>query len=139
MASASELVIAFTMGLTGSFTWALSGFIDIRMVVIIMAGSLIGIQIGAVGTTYVKDYMIKYVMSSVMLIVAVSRAFAIPPYLHDLGVMQLTGSTIHLMKNVSFVTLCVALAAGGLIVLGSMFKKRKEIRAEEQAQVLQHS
>ncbi|GBF33537.1 membrane protein, putative [Desulfocucumis palustris] len=139
VASASELIIAFTMGLSGSFTWALSGFIDIRMVVIIMAGSLIGVQIGAVGTTYVKDYMIKYVMSSVMLIVAVSRSFAIPPYLQDLGFMHMTESTVNLLKNVSFVLLCLALAAGGLIILGSMFKKRREIKAAEQAQVMQHS
>ncbi len=139
IASATELVIAFTMGLTGSLTWALGGFVDIRMVVLIMAGSLIGVQVGALGTTYVKEYMIKFVMSSVMLVVAVSRGFAIPTYLHDLGTLQLTESTIHLLKNISFVSMCIALLTGGIIIIGSMWKRKKEIQSEETQQAMQHS
>ncbi|MCL6634533.1 MAG: sulfite exporter TauE/SafE family protein [Peptococcaceae bacterium] len=126
VASATELVIAFVMGLSGSINWAMGGFVDIRLVVLILAGSLIGVQLGAVGTTYVKEYMIKFVMSTIMLVVAVSRGFAIPAYLHELGVVQLSQSTIHLLKNTSFVTMCGALAAGGVIVLGSMIKGRKQ-------------
>jgi uncharacterized membrane protein YfcA len=62
VASASELVIAFVMGLGGTLIWAYYGTVDIRLVMIILAGSLFGVQLGAIGTTYVKDYMIKYVM-----------------------------------------------------------------------------
>ena len=54
MASATELVIAFVMGMGGSFFYALDGFVDIRLSMIILAGSLFGIQIGAIGTTYVS-------------------------------------------------------------------------------------
>ncbi|KJS16409.1 MAG: membrane protein [Peptococcaceae bacterium BRH_c4b] len=139
VATASELVIAFTMGLTGSFTWAMGGFVDIRMVLIILAGSLIGVQVGAVGTTYVKDYMIKFVMAFVMLVVAVSRGFAIPTYLNELGSMQLAENTIVLLKNISFGTMCVALLSGGVIILGSMWMKKKELKAEAKSQqVIQH-
>ena len=139
VASASELVIAFTMGLTGSFTWAMGGFVDIRMVLIILAGSLIGVQVGAVGTTYVKEYMIKFVMAFVMLVVAISRGFAIPTYLNELGSMQLTESTVHLLKNISFGTMCVALLSGGVIILSSMWMKKKELKAEAKSQqVIQH-
>ncbi|OGW39210.1 MAG: hypothetical protein A2Y97_10005, partial [Nitrospirae bacterium RBG_13_39_12] len=62
MASATELVVAFVMGLGGSFKYALHGLVDIRLAAIILAGSLFGIQLGAIGTTYVKPYMIKLVM-----------------------------------------------------------------------------
>ncbi|MHB8917819.1 MAG: sulfite exporter TauE/SafE family protein [Desulfocucumaceae bacterium] len=131
MASASELVIAFGMGLTGTLTWAMGGYVDIRMVLIIMAGSLIGVQLGAVGTTYVKEHMIKLVMSTIMLVVSVSRGFAIPVYLKQLGVMDLAGGTATLLNNISFITMCSALAIGGVIIMGSMIKRRREIRAEK--------
>ena len=36
---------------------------------IILAGSLFGIQLGAIGTTYVKPYMIKVVMGVIMVTV----------------------------------------------------------------------
>ena len=73
VASASELVIAFVMGMGGSINWAIHGMVDIRLVLIILGGSLLGVQLGAIGTTYVKEYMIKVVMSVIMIIVALSR------------------------------------------------------------------
>ncbi|MFZ5642726.1 MAG: sulfite exporter TauE/SafE family protein [Bacillota bacterium] len=130
MASATELVIAFAMGLTGTVTWAMGGFVDIRMVLIIMAGSLIGVQLGAVGTTYVKEYMIKLVMSSIMLVVAVSRGFAIPVYLKQLGIIELAGGTAVMLNNISFVTMCASLALGGVIIIGSMLKRKRELSIE---------
>lgn len=48
MASATELVIAFVMGLGGSLKYALSGLVDIRLAMIILAGSLFGIQLGLI-------------------------------------------------------------------------------------------
>ena len=87
VSSATELVVAFIMGAWGSIQWGISGLIDIRMTLLILAGSLVGVQLGALGTTYVKDYMIKLVMSAVMLIVAVSRGAKIPGYLADLNLI----------------------------------------------------
>ncbi|MDQ0286754.1 putative membrane protein YfcA [Desulfofundulus luciae] len=131
MASATELVVAFLMGLTGTVTWALSGFVDIRMVLLMLAGSLIGVQLGAVGTTYVKEYMIKLVMATIMLIVSISRGIAIPTYLHQLGILQLDQGTIKLLNNTSFIIMCFALATGGVIVLGNMWKRKRELEAQD--------
>ncbi len=78
ISSATELVIAFLMGLGGSVKWAIHGMVDIRLTLIILAGSLLGVQLGAIGTTYVKENMIKIVMGTIMIIVAVSRALAVP-------------------------------------------------------------
>jgi uncharacterized membrane protein YfcA len=124
VASASELVIAFVMGLGGTLIWAYYGTVDIRLVMIILAGSLFGVQLGAIGTTYVKDYMIKYVMATIMLIVAVSRFFAIPKYLNELHVIALGDANVALMTQISFYIMCFALLTGATIILVNLFKAR---------------
>ena len=125
VASASELVIAFVMGLGGSINWAMHGMIDIRLVLIILAGSLLGVQLGAIGTTYVKEYMIKIVMASIMLIVAVSRGFAIPKYLDQLGVVSMNHGLVAVLDAISFVLMCLALLTGAAIILASMWKAKR--------------
>ncbi len=122
MASASELVIAFVMGLGGTLIWAWYGMVDIRLTLIILAGSLLGVQLGAIGTTYVKDYMIKYVMASIMLIVAFSRGIVVPKYLTQLGLLSIPESTLALMSTISFWTMAGALLLGAFIILKAMFQ-----------------
>lgn len=130
IASGTELLIAFVMGLTGAITWATGGFVDIRMTLLILAGSLFGVQVGAIGTTYVKDYMVKFVMAVIMVMVAVSRGMVIPGYLHDLGVVTVAESTTSFLSTASFIVMCLALATGGLIILGNMWlSKRRMARA----------
>jgi hypothetical protein len=92
---------------------------------IILTGSLLGVQLGAIGTTYVKDYMIKIVMASIMLIVAVSRAFAIPRYLDQLGVISISQGTITVLGTISFVSMCLALLVGAIIILASMYRAKR--------------
>jgi len=125
VASASELVIAFVMGMGGSINWAMHGMIDIRLVLIILAGSLLGVQLGAIGTTYVKEYMIKLVMASIMLIVAVSRGFAIPKYLNQLGLISMSHGAVTVLDSISFVLMCIALLTGAAIILASMWKAKR--------------
>ena len=74
--------------------------VDIRLTLIILGGSLLGVQLGAIGTTYVKEHMIKIVMGTIMLIVAVSRALAVPEYLVDLRLMSMDKATIGILKHV---------------------------------------
>jgi len=125
VASATELVIAFVMGLGGTLIWAYYGMVDIRLVMLILAGSLFGVQLGAIGTTYVKEYMIKYVMATIMLIVAVSRFFAMPKYLNQLEVTSLSDTLVKALTQASFVIMCCALTIGALIILTSLFKARR--------------
>ena len=87
MASATELVIAFVMGVGGSFKYAMHGLVDIRLAMIILGGSLFGIQLGAMGTTYVKPFVIKLVMGVIMVIVLFSRGLMVPVYLSQLGLI----------------------------------------------------
>ena len=128
MSSASELVIAFIMGFGGTVKWAMHGMVDIRLTLIILAGSLIGVQLGAIGTTYVKEHMIKVVMGTIMLIVALSRALAVPEYLTQLGLMSVTPQMLSILSTVSFLIMCFALGVGAVIILGSMVKGRRAAR-----------
>jgi len=127
MASATELVIAFVMGLGGSFKFAMHGLVDIRLAMIILAGSLFGIQLGAIGTTYVKPFMIKMVMGVIMVIVLFSRALMVPVYMSQLGLIQtLSEGTTKIMKNTSFGIMITALLLGAFIVLRAMWQGRQE-------------
>ncbi|MBF0518754.1 MAG: sulfite exporter TauE/SafE family protein [Nitrospirae bacterium] len=122
LASATELVIAFVMGMGGSFKYALHGLVDIRLAMIILGGSLFGIQLGAIGTTYVKPFMIKVVMAAIMLIVLVSRAIMIPVYLTKLKVINsLSDSALKIMSNTSFAIMILALLIGAFIILKALW------------------
>jgi uncharacterized membrane protein YfcA len=126
MASATELVIAFVMGLGGSFKYALHGMVDIRLAMVILGGSLFGIQLGAIGTTYVKPFMIKVVMGVIMVIVLFSRGLMVPVYLSQLGLIQtLSEGTEKVLKTTSFAIMIFALALGAFIVLKAMWQGRK--------------
>lgn len=131
VASATELIVAFIMGAWGSVQWGISGLIDIRMTLLILAGSLIGVQLGALGTTYVKDYMIKIVMAAVMLIVAISRGSKIPGYLADLGIIQqLQTSLATRLDFISFFALLAALAVAVVIITIAMIIGMMQARRE---------
>jgi hypothetical protein len=123
VASATELIIAFVMGAWGSVQWGLSGLIDIRLALLLLATSLIGVQLGALGTTYVKDYIIKVVMATTMLIVAVSRGVMVPGYLVDLDLMSpIDAGTLALLEGISFWSLVLALGSAALIIIVAMVK-----------------
>lgn len=140
MASATELVIAFVMGLGGSFKYAMHGLVDIRLAMIILAGSLFGIQLGAIGTTYVKPFMIKLVMGLIMVIVLFSRGLMVPVYLSQLGVIQtLNETTAKILKTTSFAIMMIALLVGAGVVLSALLKGIKAEKLQNSAEgVLEH-
>jgi nucleotide-binding universal stress UspA family protein/uncharacterized membrane protein YfcA len=121
MASATELVVAFVMGLGGTMKYAWSGLVDIRLAMIILAGSLFGIQLGAIGTTYVKPHMIKVVMGTIMLLVLVSRALMIPVYLAELEAIEpFSTTTVTVLSGASFFVMITGLVVGAGIVLNAL-------------------
>ena len=140
VASATELVVAFVMGAFGSIQWGIAGLIDIRMTLLILAGSLIGVQLGALGTTYVKDNTIKLVMAAVMLIVAVSRGAKVPLYLSDLNLIpRLQNQLHHALDGISFWALMTALGVAGIIISAAMIKGMLLDRAERQGQAVEEA
>ena len=135
MATATELVVAFVMGAGGSMLYAWDGFVDIRLAMIILAGSLFGVQIGAIGTTYVKDWVVKFIMATIMLIVLVSRFFKVPVYLSDMGLIStLPAATSELLSNISFAMLALALLTGAVSILVALIKGMAEDRRAKEAE-----
>jgi hypothetical protein len=63
-------------------------------------------------------------MALIMLIVAVSRFFAIPKYLNELHVTSFADGAVSLMTQFSFGVMCFALLAGATIILVNLFKAR---------------
>ncbi|MBF0249464.1 MAG: sulfite exporter TauE/SafE family protein [Alphaproteobacteria bacterium] len=137
MATATELVVAFVMGAGGSLLYAWDGYVDIRLAMIILAGSLFGVQIGAIGTTYVKDWVVKLIMATIMLIVLVSRFFKVPVYLSNLDLIEkLPAATSELLSNISFGLLALALLTGAVSILVALVKgmaEDKRAKAEAEA------
>lgn len=140
MGSATELVVAFVMGLGGSFKYALHGLVDVRLSAIILAGSLFGITLGAIGTTYVKPFVIKLVMGVIMVIVLFSRGLMVPVYLSQLRLIQPLGdNTVNILKVTSFAVMAFALLTGAFIVLSAMWKGRKAERELAATEVLENA
>jgi len=126
MASATELVVAFVMGLGGTIFYGLEGVVDIRLAMLILLGSLFGVQLGAIGTTYVKDYQVKFTMAVIMLTVLFSRFFYIPGYLGQLGFIEpLAKDTVKMLKTGGDIILVVALLVGAYTVLSALAKGMK--------------
>jgi hypothetical protein len=135
MASATELVIAFVMGMGGTMLYSMDGVVDIRLAMIILAGSLFGIQIGAIGTTYVKDTVVKFVMGLIMIIVLFSRFFYVPGYLSHLNLIDpIQESTIATLKLLGDITLVIALAVGGITIIAALIKGMAAHRRSQEAQ-----
>ena len=135
MATATELVVAFIMGLGGSLFYAWEGYVDIRLAMIILAGSLFGVQIGAIGTTYVKEYTVKFVMGMIMLIVLLSRLIKLPVYLADLNMIApLSASLTNALNMASFSTLALALLSGMVAITAALIKGIIEHRNESQVE-----
>lgn len=129
MATATELVIAFVMGLGGTILYALEGAVDLRLAMIILGGSLFGVQVGAIGTTYVRDSTVKLVMGLIMVIVLFSRFFYIPGYLSRLGMIEpIAEDTVRALKWAGDATLVLALAVGALSILYALVKGMAEHR-----------
>jgi uncharacterized membrane protein YfcA/nucleotide-binding universal stress UspA family protein len=143
MASATELVIAFVMGMGGTIKYAISGYVDVRLAMIILAGSLFGVQLGAIGTTYVKDFMVKVVMGVIMMLVLVSRGLKVPVYLAEIGEIDpLSPSMVSFLDITSYIMLIAALAVGAFIILYALvsgYRKHSRELATETALFVEQS
>jgi type VI protein secretion system component VasK len=84
------------------------------------------VQLGAIGTTYVKDYQVKFTMAVIMLTVLFSRFFYIPGYLGQLGLIEpLAKDTVKMLKTGGDIILVVALLVGAYTVLSALAKGMK--------------
>jgi len=88
VAAGSELYLAMFMGAFGAINYAFEGLVDIRLTLLLFAGSILGIYIGAYGTKVVKEVAIRLVTALIILLCVLSRFVAIPMYLQQLGYLD---------------------------------------------------
>jgi hypothetical protein len=118
MASATQLVMSFVIGFGGTIQYGLDGLVDIRLAMILLAGSFFGFQLGSIGTTYAKDYMAKAVLGVIMALVLVSFLFKLPVYFSDLGFFgYMSVGTLNILNKSSLAFLLLALGSGTLLIL----------------------
>jgi uncharacterized membrane protein YfcA len=132
VAAGSELFLAMFMGAWGAFNYALGGFVDLRLTLLLYAGSLVGIFVGAIGTALVKELYIRLITAILILLCCVSRALAVPEYLRQLDILHFSEVAFKWLEIGSRIFLFGSgIVATSLIVfytLKAHFMKEKLIR-----------
>jgi len=132
VAAGTELYLAMFMGGGGALNYALQGFVDIRLTMLLYLGSLVGIYIGVYGTKVVKEILIRIVTGVVILLCVVSRAVAVPAYLRQLGWIRMDPAWDAYLNGASKAMLFAAGMAGCALILFHV------VRSYRQRLVVQH-
>jgi uncharacterized protein len=131
VAAGTELFLATFMGAFGALNYVLEGFVDLRLVLLLYLGSLLGVYIGAYGTKVVKEVVIRLVTSVVILLCVVSRGIAIPVYLRQLGFVRFDDVWVGHLNAISKAMLFVAGIAGVLVIILNVvraFRRQASVR-----------
>ena len=125
VAAGTELFLAIFSGAWGAINYALRGYVDLRLVVVLYLGSLIGVQIGAIATEIVEQRVAKLALVTVIATSDLGRVVMVPEYLRKMGYISLSESTGHMLSLIS-----IALLFGGaLLAIGVIFKKVRDATA----------
>jgi len=133
VAAGTELFLAIFSGASGAFQYALGGFVDIRLVLLLYLGSLLGLHIGANATKMVSELQIKLVMAVVIGMSAVSRAFAIPKYLVDLQMANFSQGVASVLDLAATVTLYGGAIVGVLMIIRYIIRFKQGNRVDTQS------
>lgn len=118
VATGTELFLAMFMGAFGAFNYGLEGYVDLRVVALLFVGSLPGLFVGTVGTKIVRESYIRLVTALLVLLCVLSRALAIPGYLHALGHVRFRASLVAALDwGSSFFLFGSGAAATALVLL----------------------
>lgn len=132
VAAGTELFLAMFMGAWGAINYAWGGFVDVRMVLLLYCGSLIGLYLGAYGTKVVKERLIRLVTGFIIILCVFSRGIAMPVYLRQLGTIDFNPAWDVYFNDSSKALLFVSGISGTVVILYSVLKayrKRMKIKA----------
>ena len=131
VATGTELFLAMFMGAFGALNYVFAGFVDLRLTMLLYAGSLFGIYVGAYGTKVVKEVVIRLVTSLVILICVLSRGVAMPIYLRQLGFIGIDPAWDVPLNQASKLLLMAAGVAGVGVILFNVvvaFRRQRQVR-----------
>ncbi len=137
VAAGTELMLAMFMGAFGAVNYAFEGLVDIRLTLLLFAGSLCGIHVGAYGTKVVREVAIRLVTSIIILLCVFSRFIAIPIYLQQLGYIDMDPDYNTYFNTASKALLYLSGISGALLILYYVLKayiKRRRVEASFSAE-----
>jgi len=117
VATGTELYLAMFMGAYGAISYAFQGFVDIRLVMLLYLGSLLGIYLGVYGVKVVNEKIIRLVTSIIILLCVFSRMIAIPMYLRQLGYLAIDARWDAYFNIISKFFLFASGITGCLVIL----------------------
>ena len=126
VAAGTELYLAVFTGGWGCLEYAWNGMVDVRLTLLLYAGSLVGIFIGAYGTKIVKQVMIRLVTGVVILTCVLSRLIAIPVYLRQLEMISFDPALDVYFNGASKWLLFLAGMSGLLMILTLVIKAHRQ-------------
>lgn len=139
VAAGTELFLAIFSGAFGAFQYALNGFVDIRLVLLLYLGSLLGLHIGANATKMVSELQIKLVMAVVIGMSAISRAFAIPKYMADLQIASLSEGVAAVLDFAATVTLYGGAIVGVIMIIRYIMRFKQKQKVATKCSAKAHS
>jgi uncharacterized membrane protein YfcA len=137
VAAGTELMLAMFMGAFGAMNYAFEGLVDIRLTLLLFAGSLCGIHVGAYGTKVVREVAIRLVTAVIILLCVLSRFIAIPIYLQQLGYVDMDPGYNDYFNTASKALLYLSGISGALLILYYVLKayfKRRKVEASFSAE-----
>lgn len=135
VAAGTELFLAIFSGAQGAFLYALNGYVDIRITLFLYLGSLIGVNLGAIGTRVVRGSQIKLVMVAIIIMVALSRAAMVPVYLSDMGRLVMSRGAHDLVTLLSNIFLYGSGLVGMGLIMYWMFQAYRRAERMEKGEV----
>ncbi len=133
VAAGTELFLAVFMGAFGAINYAFEGFVDVRLVILLYLGSLLGIFIGTYGTKVVNEMVIRLVTGIIIILCVISRAVAIPIYMAELQMIDFVRPEQYdLLNGLSKALLYISGVGGVLVILGFVgraYIKRRRVYA----------
>ena len=122
VAAGTELYLAMFMGAWGAINYAWEGFVDIRLTVLLLTGSLIGVYLGAYGVKVVSERYIRMVTCMIILLCVLSRAIAVPMYLRQLGYLDISPALDPWFNNGSKYLLFASGITGVVMILYNVIR-----------------
>ncbi|MBI5477516.1 MAG: sulfite exporter TauE/SafE family protein [Deltaproteobacteria bacterium] len=112
-AIATDLALVLIIGVYGTVSFAARGHVDLRATLLLYFGSIVGFQLGMLGTRLVREVPVRVVTCVVIGLVVVSRLLALPLVGAAGGWFALGGGT----RTALHVASLVALFAGGALLV----------------------
>jgi hypothetical protein len=128
VATGTELFTAIFMGAFGALNYAMAGYVDIRLTLLMYLGSLVGVHLGAYGVKVVSEKYIRMVTALIILLCVISRAIAVPMYLRQLGVVSFAAAWDTYFNGVSKAVLYISGIGGCALILLQVFRAYRQRR-----------